>query len=157
MYRILDIVNSPKDLKTLSRSELLQLTGEIREQMIVRLGSTGGHVGSNLGMIEASIALHYVFDSPTDKIIFDVSHQCYTHKLLTGRKDAYLDPEKYASVGGFTNPAESEHDVFSVGHASTAISLALGLAKARDLKGEKNNVIAVVGDGAQPVLTPRGQ
>lgn len=148
MSRILDKINSPADLKRLSRNELLQLCGEIREQMIVRLSATGGHVGSNLGMIEATAALHYIFDSPDDKIIFDVSHQCYTHKLLTGRKAAYLNPAEYTSVSGFTNPAESEHDIFSVGHTSTAVSLAVGLAKARDLKGEKSNVIAVVGDGA---------
>lgn len=148
MSRILDTINSPADLKILSGDELLRLCGEIREQMLIRLGAAGGHVGSNLGMIEASVALHYIFDSPMDKIIFDVSHQCYTHKLLTGRKEAYLNPEKYASVSGFTNPEESEHDIFSVGHTSTAVSLASGLAKARDLKGEKSNVIAVVGDGA---------
>lgn len=148
MRKILDTIHFPEDLKALSRRELLQLADEIREQMIVRLGETGGHVGSNLGMIEATVALHYVFHSPIDKIVFDVSHQCYTHKLLTGRKEAYLDPSKYDTVSGFTNPAESAHDVFAIGHTSTAISLALGLAKARDLKGETNNVIAVVGDGA---------
>lgn len=148
MSRILDMINSNKDLKVLSKSELLQLSNEIREQMIKRLSVTGGHVGPNLGVIEFTVALHYVFNSPTDKIVFDVSHQCYTHKLLTGRKDAYLKPEKYASVSGFTNPSESEHDIFAIGHTSTAISLACGLAKARDLKGETNNVIAVVGDGA---------
>lgn len=148
MCKILDKINTPKDLKTLSENELVKLCGEIREQMIVRLGATGGHVGSNLGMIEAAVALHYVFDSPADQIIFDVSHQCYAHKLLTGRKAAYTDPDKFFSVSGFTNPDESEHDIFSVGHTSTAISLACGLAKGRDLKGGKNNVIAVVGDGA---------
>ncbi|MDO4168303.1 MAG: 1-deoxy-D-xylulose-5-phosphate synthase [Lachnospiraceae bacterium] len=148
MSRYLDRIEVPKDLKMLSKKELSELCGEIRELMITRLGATGGHIGSNLGMIEATVALHYVFDSPVDQIIFDVSHQCYTHKLLTGRKSAYLDPEEYDSVSGFTNPAESEHDIFSIGHTSTAISLASGLAKSRDLKGEKNNVIAVVGDGA---------
>lgn len=148
MCRILDKINSPKDLKDLSGNELVQLCGEIREQLLLRLSTTGGHVGSNLAVIEATVALHYVFDSPTDKIIFDVSHQCYTHKMLTGRKDAYTDPEKFGSVSGFTNPAESEHDIFSVGHTSSAISLACGLAKGRDVKGETSNVIAVVGDGA---------
>lgn len=148
MCRILDMINSNKDLKVLSKNELIQLSNEIREQMIKRLSVTGGHVGSNLGVIELTVALHYVFDSPTDKIVFDVSHQCYTHKLLTDRKDAYIKPEKFASVSGFTNPSESEHDIFAIGHTSTAISLACGLAKARDLKGETNNVIAVVGDGA---------
>lgn len=148
MRRILDTIYFPDDLKALTRSELLQLSDEIREQMIVRLSETGGHVGSNLGMIEATVALHYVFHSPVDKIVFDVSHQCYTHKFLTGRKEAYLDPAQYASVSGFTNPAESEHDLFSIGHTSTAISLATGVAKARDVKGESYNVIAIVGDGA---------
>ena len=137
MCQILDTIHSPQDLKVLSKAELSKLAAEIRSQMIYRLSITGGHVGSNLGMIEATIALHYVFNSPQDKIVFDVSHQCYTHKLLTGR-----------NIGGFTNPAESEHDLFSVGHASTAVSLACGLAKARDLKEEHYNVIAVVGDGA---------
>lgn len=148
MDRILDAINTPADLKALSKSELVQLCDEIRKQMIVRLSATGGHVGSNLEIIEATVAMHHVFCSPIDKIVFDVSHQCYTHKLLTGRKDAYLDPEKYASVTGFMNPVESEHDIFAIGHTSTAISLACGLARARDLKGETSNVIAVVGDGA---------
>ena len=115
MNQFLDTLHSPQDLKTLSKRELVELAAEIRSQMLTRLSVTGGHVGSNLGMIEATIALHYVFHSPLDKIVFDVSHQCYTHKLLTGRK-----------IGGFTNPAESEHDLFSIGHASTAVSLACG-------------------------------
>ena len=148
MEKILDTIHSSRDLKILSEKQLLILCKEIREQLLIRLSQTGGHVGSNLGVIEATVALHYVFDSPTDKIIFDVSHQCYTHKLLTGRKNAYVDPDQFTSVTGFTNPTESEHDIFSIGHTSTAISLALGLAKARDLKEEKNNIIAVVGDGA---------
>lgn len=148
MCKVLDKINLPKDLKVLSRNELVQLCGEIRQQMLLRLSVTGGHVGSNLAIIEATVALHYVFDSPIDKIIFDVSHQCYTHKLLTGRKAAYTEPTKFSSVSGFTNPAESEHDIFSIGHTSTAISLACGLAKGRDVKGETHNVIAVVGDGA---------
>lgn len=148
MSKVLDKINIPKDLKNLSRNELVQLCEEIRQQMLLRLGVTGGHVGSNLAIIEATVALHYIFDAPTDKIIFDVSHQCYTHKLLTGRKAAYINPAEYSSVSGFTNPAESEYDIFSVGHTSTAISLACGLAKGRDVKGENHNVIAVVGDGA---------
>ena len=148
MRKVLDRINTPKDLKVLSRNELIELCGEIRQQMIWRLSATGGHVGSNLAIIEASVALHYVFNSPVDKIIFDVSHQCYTHKLLTGRKAAYTDPAKFSSVSGFTNPAESEHDIFSIGHTSTAVSLACGMAKGRDVKGERHNVIALVGDGA---------
>lgn len=148
MDKILDKINTAKDLKTLSRNDLFNLCKEIREQMLIRLSQTGGHVGSNLAIIEATVALHYVFNSPVDKIIFDVSHQCYTHKLLTGRKEAYIDPKQFHTVSGFTNPLESEHDIFSIGHTSTAISLACGLAKGRDLKGETNHVIAVVGDGA---------
>lgn len=116
--------------------------------MILRFSKVGGHVGSNLGMIEATVALHYVFDSPLDKIVFDVSHQSYTHKLLTGRKEAYTDPNQYKTVSGFTNPLESEHDIFAIGHTSTSISLACGLAKARDLKEENYNVVAIIGDGS---------
>lgn len=148
MRKVLDKINTPKDLKVLSRNELIELCGEIRQQMIWRLSATGGHVGSNLAIVETTVALHYVFNSPVDKIIFDVSHQCYTHKLLTGRKAAYTDPAKFSSVSGFTNPAESEHDIFSIGHTSTAVSLACGMAKGRDVKGERHNVIALVGDGA---------
>lgn len=148
MRKVLDKINTPKDLRVLSRNELIELCGEIRQQMIWRLSATGGHVGSNLAIIETTVALHYVFNSPVDKIIFDVSHQCYTHKLLTGRKAAYTDPAKFSSVSGFTNPAESEHDIFSIGHTSTAVSLACGIAKGRDVKGERHNVIALVGDGA---------
>lgn len=148
MSRILNTIDSPKDLKGLSRAQLKQLCREIRETLIHRLGATGGHVGSNLAMVEITVAMHAVFDSPRDQIVFDVSHQCYTHKMLTGRRSAYENPLQYASVSGFTNPAESEHDLFAIGHTSTAISLATGLAKARDVKGEKNNIIAIVGDGA---------
>ncbi|MDO4942481.1 MAG: 1-deoxy-D-xylulose-5-phosphate synthase [Lachnospiraceae bacterium] len=148
MHKVLDRINTLKDLKDLSRNELVQLCEEIRQQMLLRLSVTGGHVGSNLAIIETTVALHFIFDSPVDKIIFDVSHQCYTHKLLTGRKAAYTDPARFFSVSGFTDPAESEHDIFSIGHTSTAISLACGLAKGRDVKGETYNVIALVGDGA---------
>lgn len=148
MRKILNQINAPKDLKPLSPAELEQLCGEIREQLLWRLSATGGHVGPNLAVVEATVALHYVFDAPADRIVFDVSHQCYTHKMLTGRKAAYIDPDQFASVSGFTNPAESEYDIFSIGHTSTAISLACGLAKGRDLKGEAHNVVAVVGDGA---------
>lgn len=148
MCKVLDKINTPNDLKVLSKNELVRLCEEIRQQMLLRLSMTGGHVGSNLAVIEATVALHYVFNAPLDKIIFDVSHQCYTHKLLTGRKEAYTDPSKFSSVSGFTNPAESEYDIFSIGHTSTAISLACGMAKGRDVKGERHNVVALVGDGA---------
>ena len=145
---LLGSVNSPKDIKGFSSSQLNELAGEIRDVLLQKMSIRGGHFGSNFGMVEATIALHYVFDSPKDKIVFDVSHQCYTHKILTGRKEAFLNPEKYADVSGYTNPDESEHDFFNVGHTSTSISLACGLAKARDLLGGKENIIAVIGDGA---------
>ncbi len=144
----LDKINSPKDIKTLSTQELESLSSEIRQAILNRVSHLGGHVGPNLGMVEAIIAMHYVFESPKDKIVFDVSHQCYAHKLLTGRKEAFLDPSKFSEYSGYTNPAESEHDFFVVGHTSTSVSLACGLAKARDLKKEKHNVIAVIGDGS---------
>lgn len=145
---MLEKINMPSDLKKLSIEELNTLSDEIRAVLIKKVDATGGHMGSNLGMIEPTIALHYVFDSPIDKIIYDVSHQSYTHKILTGRKEAFIDPEKYYSISGYTNPLESEHDFFTIGHTSTSISLATGLAKGRDLKGEKGNVIAVIGDGS---------
>lgn len=141
-------INSPKDLKQLTAEQMTVLAGEIRQALLNRLSACGGHIGPNLGMVEATIALHFVFDSPKDKLVFDVSHQCYTHKILTGRKEAFLDPAKYASVSGYTNPHESEHDFFTIGHTSTSVSLACGLAKARDLKQDAENVIAVIGDGS---------
>lgn len=141
-------INSPKDLKQLTAEQMTVLAGEIRQALLNRLSACGGHIGPNLGMVEATIALHFVFDSPKDKLVFDVSHQCYTHKILTGRKEAFLDPAKYASVSGYTNPYESEHDFFTIGHTSTSVSLACGLAKARDLKRDSENVIAVIGDGS---------
>lgn len=145
---ILDRIESPKDIKKLTQEELKELSQEIRDTLLTKLQKTGGHVGPNLGIVEVTLALHYVFDSPKDKIVFDISHQCYTHKIITGRKDGYTDPEKYKLYTGFTDPAESEHDLFSIGHTSTSISLAYGLAKARDLKGTDENVIALIGDGS---------
>ena len=121
---------------------------EIRSALLKKLSIHGGHFGPNFGMVEAIIAMHYVFESPKDKLVFDVSHQSYPHKILTGRKDAFLYKEHYDDVTGYTNPEESEHDWFNVGHTSTSISLASGLAKARDLKGENYNVIAIIGDGS---------
>ena len=128
--------------------QLNVLAEEMRHALLTRASKHGGHFGPNFGMVEAIIAMHYVFDSPKDKIVFDVSHQCYPHKMLTGRKDAYLYEKHYDDVSGYTNPHESEHDFFTVGHTSTSISLACGLAKARDLNGEDGNVIAVIGDGS---------
>lgn len=141
-------INSPADVKTLNIMQLNVLAEEMRHALLTRASKHGGHFGPNFGMVEAIIAMHYVFDSPKDKIVFDVSHQCYPHKMLTGRKDAYLYEEHYDDVSGYTNPHESEHDFFTVGHTSTSISLACGLAKARDLNGENGNVIAVIGDGS---------
>lgn len=145
---VLKNINNPSDVKKLNIEELKVLSSEIRDTLMNRLSKRGGHFGPNFGMVEAIIALHYVFDSPKDKFIFDVSHQSYPHKILTGRKEAYLYEEHFDDVSGYTNPEESEHDLFNVGHTSTSISLASGVAKARDLKGEKSNVIAIIGDGS---------
>ncbi len=144
----LDNINSPADVKKLSLKELEALAEEIRSAGLNRDSKIGGHVGPNLGIVETTIALHYVFNSPEDKIVYDVSHQSYPHKILTGRKNGFLTDEGMREISGYTNPAESEHDHFIVGHTSTSVSLACGLAKARDLKGEKHNVIAVIGDGS---------
>ena len=148
MLNILNKINEPEDLKKLSEESLNKLAGEVREVLLQKLSIHGGHFGPNFGIVEATIALHYVFNSPIDKIIYDVSHQSYTHKILTGRKDAFIYEEKYDDVTGYSDPDESKHDFFKIGHTSTSISLASGIAKARDLKGENYNVIAVIGDGA---------
>ncbi|HJJ04624.1 MAG TPA: 1-deoxy-D-xylulose-5-phosphate synthase [Clostridiaceae bacterium] len=148
MLKVLNKINEPKDLKQLSNKELEELAKEIREILLKKLSIHGGHFGPNFGMVEATIALHYVFNSPVDKIVYDVSHQSYTHKILTGRKDAFIYEEKYDDVTGYSDPDESEHDFFKIGHTSTSVSLASGLAKARDLKNENYNVIAVIGDGS---------
>jgi len=145
---LLDGINSPSDIKGLNISELNQLAEEVRTVMMQKMSVCGGHFGPNFGFVEASIALHYTFESPKDKFLFDVSHQCYIHKILTGRREAFVNPEKYYSINGFTNPDESEHDFFKVGHSATSISLACGMAKARDLRGTKENVVAIIGDGA---------
>ena len=145
---VLDKINCPDDVKKLTFDEMKNLASEMREAMIKKVDVTSGHMGPNLGIVEATIALHYVFNSPYDKIVYDVSHQSYPHKLLTGRKEGFLNPELYLKYAGYTAPEESEHDVFKVGHTSTSISLATGLAKSRDLKGEKHNVIALIGDGS---------
>lgn len=145
---ILDKINNPEDLKTLNINELTMLADEMRDIIVKKVNTTGGHFGPNLGIIEATIAMHYVFNSPTDKIVFDVSHQCYPHKILTGRKEGFTDPAKYLTYTGYTAPEESPHDLFKVGHTSTSVSLACGVAKARDLKEERYNVIALIGDGS---------
>lgn len=145
---ILDKVNTPDDLKKLSIQEMNFLADEMRELIIKKVNTTGGHMGPNLGIIETTIAMHYVFNSPVDKFVFDVSHQCYPHKILTGRKEGFTNPDLYHKYTGYTAPEESAHDLFKVGHTSTAASLAVGVAKARDLKGEAGNVVAIVGDGS---------
>ena len=144
----LEKIASPDDVKKLNVEELEKLSGEIRENLLKKLSEHGGHIGPNLGIVEVTVALHYVFNSPVDKIVYDVSHQSYVHKMLTGRKDAFMNPKKYDDVSGYSNPEESKHDFFEIGHTSTSISLACGLAKARDLKEEKGNIIALIGDGS---------
>ena len=148
MLDILNKINHPSDLNDLSIDNLEKLSEEIREVLLQKLSKNGGHFGPNFGMVEAIIAMHYVFESPKDKFVFDVSHQSYTHKILTGRKEGFIEEKSYKTVSGYTNPEESEHDFFNVGHTSTSISLASGLAKARDLKKEDYNVVAVIGDGS---------
>lgn len=146
--KILNKINTPADVKKLSLNEMNTLAKDIRYGILKRSNTIGGHLGPDLGIVEATIAMHYVFNSPIDKIVYDVSHQIYPHKMLTGRKEGFLNPEKYSKISGYSNPKESVHDFFTVGHTSTGISLATGLAKARDLKGESGNIIALVGDGS---------
>ena len=143
-YKIIQTINGPEDVKKLSMEQLEELASEIREALFNRLTKIGGHFGPNFGMVEAEIAMHYVFSSPKDKFVFDVSHQSYPHKILTGRKNGYISDEHFSEDSGYTNPEESEHDFFNVGHTSTSVSLATGLAKARDIKGDKENIIAII-------------
>lgn len=144
----LSAIRTPEDIRQMNIEELTDLAAGMRGTLLKKLSAHGGHIGPNLGMIETVIALHYVFDTPEDKIVFDVSHQTYPHKMLTGRMEAFTDPAHYDDVTGYTNPSESEYDLYSLGHTSSAVALAAGLAKARDLKGGKENVIAVIGDGS---------
>lgn len=148
MYELIEKINGPQDVKKFSLDQLEALADEIREALFNRLTKVGGHFGPNFGIVEAEIAMHYVFNSPVDQFVFDVSHQSYPHKILTGRKAGYIYDDRFSEDSGYTNPDESEHDLFNVGHTSTSVSLASGLAKARNLKGEKRNVIAVIGDGS---------
>lgn len=148
MYELIERINEATDVKKFKVDELDKLAAEIREALFNRLTKIGGHFGPNFGIVEAEIALHYVFNSPTDQFVFDVSHQSYPHKILTGRKAGYIYEDHFSEDSGYTNLDESEHDLFNVGHTSTSISLATGLVKARDLKGEKRNVIALIGDGS---------
>lgn len=144
----LEKIQGPEDVKKLNVNEMQELAVEMRKALLTKLSKHGGHFGPNFGMVEATIAMHYIFDSPKDKIVYDVSHQSYPHKMLTGRKDAFLYEEHYDDVSGYSEPEESEHDHFIIGHTSTSVSLACGLAKGRDLCGGKENVIAVIGDGS---------
>ncbi len=145
--KILLKVSSPQNLKELSLEQLETLSSELREAIILNLSKTGGHLASNLGMIETTIALHYVFNSPTDKLIFDVGHQCYAHKLLTGRQNSFNTLRQYKGLSGFINPNESVHDAFLAGHSSTSISLGLGMSIARDILNEDHNIVIIIGDG----------
>src|SRR5271154_2356261 len=148
MARLLDSINSPADVKKLSLEELPTLAQEIREELILVLAKTGGHLGPNLGVVELTIALHMVFDTPTDNFVFDVSHQAYVHKLLTGRRDRFNTIRQAGGLNGFMLRTESEHDSFGAGHAGTALSAALGMATARDLRGGDEHVVALCGDAA---------
>ncbi|MFC2057275.1 1-deoxy-D-xylulose-5-phosphate synthase, partial [Chloroflexota bacterium] len=145
---LLTKIDSPADLKLLAPDELKQLASEIREELVTTVSANGGHLASNLGAVELTIALHRVFDSPRDKIVWDVGHQAYTHKLLTGRRNSFASLRQFGGLSGFTSRDESEHDSFGAGHASTSISAALGMAIARDLSNDNYHVAAVIGDGA---------
>lgn len=145
---ILEKINDAKDLKQLNRAQLHTLVDEARTALLNKISQHGGHNGPNLGVVEMTVALHRVFNSPVDKLVFDISHQTYIHKMLTGRAQAFLDPVHFDDVSGYTNPKESEHDLFTVGHTSTSLALANGIAVARDLKQENYNVLALIGDGS---------
>src|SRR6201986_1482605 len=148
MSKILETISSPADVKKLSMAELTQLAEEIRARLIVGVSKTGGHIGPNLGVVELTIAMHYVFDTPKDSFVFDVSHQAYVHKLLTGRERAFETIRQPGGLNGFMLRTESEHDSYGAGHAGAALSAALGMAVARDMAGGKENVVAVAGDAA---------
>ena len=145
---ILNKVNYPKDLKKLNIKEKEELAKEIREYILKIVSNNGGHLASNLGVVELTIAIHSVYNAPKDKIVWDVGHQTYVHKILTGRKDKMMTLRNLDGISGFPKRSESEYDIFNVGHSSTSISAALGMARARDIKNEKNEVIAIIGDGA---------
>jgi 1-deoxy-D-xylulose-5-phosphate synthase len=148
MSRLLDGINGPQDLKKLNRDDLSVLAAEIRETLLSTISKTGGHLGSNLGVVELTMAMHYVFDSPRDKFVWDVGHQSYVHKLLTGRRENFNTLRQYNGLSGFTKREENEHDHWNCGHGGTSISAAIAFAKARDLKNEDNEVVAVIGDGS---------
>src|SRR5258707_6310205 len=146
--RILDNIETPKDVRKLDRRQLPVVAQEIRDQIIDVVSKKGGHFGGNLGVVELTLALHYVFDTPRDQIVFDTGHQSYPHKLITGRRDTFDTIRMHGGISGFCKREESEYDVFNAGHASTSISAALGIAVARDIKDENYRVVAIIGDGA---------
>ena len=148
VLNILNKVNSSNDVKSLSAAELPELCEELREFIIQNVSKTGGHLASNLGAIELTVALHRVYDSSVDRIVFDVGHQSYAHKIITGRRDEFPTLRSYGGISGFPKPHEAKDDAFIAGHASTSVSVALGMARARTLKNESYSVAAVIGDGA---------
>ena len=148
MYELIRGINSPSDIKKMNREDLTSLAKDIRKFLIKKVSTTGGHLASNLGVVELTLALHKVFDSPKDKIIWDVGHQAYVHKILTGSKNDFDSLRQFGGLSGFPKESESDHDIFDTGHSSTSISVALGLACARDIQKQKYQVIAVIGDGA---------
>ena len=147
-YEYLDKINFPSDLKKISESKLQKVAVELREEMIDAVSVTGGHLGASLGVVELTVALHYIFNTPNDKLIWDVGHQCYPHKILTGRKDKIRTLRQGGGLSGFTKRQESEYDPFGAAHSSTSISSALGIAEANRLSNKSDNVVAVIGDGA---------
>ena len=147
-YEFLDQINFPLDLKKISETKLQKVADELREEMIDVVSITGGHLGASLGVVELTVALHYIFNTPKDKLIWDVGHQCYPHKILTGRKDRIRTLRQGGGLSGFTKRSESEYDTFGAAHSSTSISSALGIAEANKLSNKSDNVVAVIGDGA---------
>ena len=145
---LLEKINYPSDLISLKKNQLEQISNELRDEVISVVSETGGHLGAGLGVIELTVALHYVFNTPKDKLVWDVGHQCYPHKIITGRKDRIRTLRKGGGLSGFTKRAESEYDPFGAAHSSTSISSTLGMATAKKLSNDNNNVVAVIGDGA---------
>ncbi len=148
MVRIIKQINFPADLRKYKKDDLRQISNELRDELIDVVSETGGHLGAGLGVVELTVALHYVFDTPKDKLVWDVSHQCYPHKIITGRRDKIKTLRKGGGLSGFTKRTESEYDPFGAAHSSTSISSTLGMAVAKKLSNNNNNVIAVIGDGA---------
>ncbi|HLO27177.1 MAG TPA: 1-deoxy-D-xylulose-5-phosphate synthase N-terminal domain-containing protein, partial [Geobacteraceae bacterium] len=148
MSKLLETINSPADLKKLTEEQLVALAAEVRQFLLETVSVTGGHLASNLGCVELTLAIHYCFNSPEDRIIWDVGHQAYTHKIVTGRRDKFHTQRQYQGISGFPKRSESPHDPFGAGHSSTSISAGLGMAAGNDLKGSENRAIAVIGDGS---------